>query len=123
MWIDTLIPKVSIPEGRSGPWSIKHIEIEDSPVMRFRERSFEPGRYTQLCHDRRGLVMSDTPAERLDHAPFVRAASGDVLIGDYTILDWSNLRQHGTSMRPQRFHPGVVAANLASAAVVQSIGE
>lgn len=78
-YIDKIIPKVSVPEGTAGRWSVKHIDIPDSPIARYRERHFEPGQYTQLW---RGgtLVMSDTPAERYDHLPFVRAASGDVLI-------------------------------------------
>ncbi len=79
-WIDRLIPKVKLPEGNRGHWSVKRLDIADSVVMRIRERYFEPGVYTQLVHDQRGLVMSDTPAERYDHAPFVRAAKGDVLI-------------------------------------------
>lgn len=79
-WIDNLIPKVSLPEGKRGLWSIRHVDVEDSLVNRFRERHFQPGRYTQLFHDRRGLVMSDTPAERYDHSDFVRRATGHVLI-------------------------------------------
>jgi len=79
-WIDRLIPKVTVPEGARGPWSVERFTVKDSVVARFRERHFEPGIYTQLHHARRGLVMSDTPAERYDHSPFVRAAHGDVLI-------------------------------------------
>lgn len=79
-WIDRLIPKVSIPEGSRGLWSVRRIEIGDSVAMRLRERHFRPGTYTQLVHKRRGLVMSDTPAERYDHVGFVRAATGDVLM-------------------------------------------
>lgn len=78
-WLDNIIPKVTVPEGARGRWKVERFDVEDSVVMRFRERHFEPGRYTQLS---RGgcLIMSDTPAERHDHLPFVRAATGDVLI-------------------------------------------
>lgn len=79
-YLDNLIPKVIVPEGRSGPWRVACVDVPDSVVSRIRERHFEPGRYTQLWHDRRGLIMSDTPAERWDHLPFVRAAAGDVLM-------------------------------------------
>jgi hypothetical protein len=78
-YLDKEIPKVSVPEGSSGPWTIKRVEIPDSLVSRFRERHFEPGVYTQLLRGR-ALIMSDTPAERWDHLDFVRAAKGDVLI-------------------------------------------
>lgn len=79
-WLDTIIPKVTLPAGRRGKWAISKVTIEDSPVMRFRERHFEPGEYTQLYCEGRGLIMSDTPAERYDHLGFVRAAAGHVLI-------------------------------------------
>jgi predicted membrane-bound spermidine synthase len=78
-YLDKIIPKVSIPEGQSGQWSVKHVDIPDNVVQRFRERYFEPGRYTQLFRGGH-LVMSDTPAERRDHLGFVQASSGDVLI-------------------------------------------
>jgi hypothetical protein len=78
-YLDGIIPKVSVPEGSSGRWSVRHVDVEDSIIAWLRERHFEPGRYTQLFHGGR-LVMSDTPAERYDHLPFVRAATGDVLI-------------------------------------------
>lgn len=78
-WIDQLIPQVNVPPGTKGMWSIKIVDVEDSFAARFRERHFKPGRYTQLFRGGR-LIMSDTPAERYDHAEFVRKATGDVLI-------------------------------------------
>ncbi len=75
-----VIPKVSLPEAECGDWSIRRVEVKDSIVASFRERHFEPGTYTQLHHASRGLIMSDTPAERMDHLGFVHAAKGDVLI-------------------------------------------
>lgn len=77
-WLDEIFPKVTIPEGTAGPWVVKRVEFKEG-IMSFRERHFAPGIFTQLFRDRQ-LVMSDTPAERLDHLPFVKAASGDVLI-------------------------------------------
>ena len=78
-WLDDLIPKVTVPEGKSGIWFVRCVEIEDSVVARFCGRHFKPGTYTHL---RRGgkLIMSDTPAERYDHVGFVQRATGDVLI-------------------------------------------
>jgi hypothetical protein len=78
-YLDRIIPKVNVPEGRSGIWSVKQVDIPDSIVARIRERHFEPGRYTQLFRGQH-LVMSDTPAERYDHIQFVGEATGDVLI-------------------------------------------
>jgi hypothetical protein len=78
-YLDRIIPKVNVPEGTSGKWSVKYVDVPESIIGRLRERHFEPGRYTQLLRGN-GLVMSDTPAERWDHVSFVRAATGDVLI-------------------------------------------
>jgi len=78
-YLDQLIPKVTVPEGVSGDWSVERFEIPDSMVAAFRERLFKAGVYTQLRYRDR-LIMSDTPAERLDHADFVRNAKGNVLI-------------------------------------------
>ena len=80
MTLDDTIPKVNLPEGRKGPWQIERVTIEDNPILRIRERLFKPGTYTHLRHDHRGLVMSDTPAERYDHYRFIQIAQGRVLI-------------------------------------------
>jgi hypothetical protein len=78
-WLDKRIPKVTVPEGKSGDWEVRRHETADSPITAFRERHFCPGVYTQLR--RKGaLWMSDTPAERMDHLDFIRAAKGHVLI-------------------------------------------
>lgn len=75
------IPQVTLPEGRLGPWSVQRFTIEPKDSHRFfRERYFRAGTYTKLTHDREGLWMSDTPAERIDHLDFVRNARGAVLI-------------------------------------------
>lgn len=78
------IPAVTIPEGSLGDWSIQRFEVkEDSPGrINFNRpsRSIKPGVYTRLRHKERGVVMSDTPAERRDHSYFVSRAQGHVLI-------------------------------------------
>lgn len=70
---------VTVPEGTSGDVAVKRFEIKEAEA-RFanlrmaingaRDRYVQPGTYTSLT--RRGtLWMSDTPAERHDHSPFV----------------------------------------------------
>ena len=51
-----------------------------APPLQPRRREVAPGTYTRLVHERRGVVMSDTPAERRDHVEFVVRAKGHVLI-------------------------------------------
>lgn len=79
-----LIPAVAVPEGRMGPWSVERFEIDARNAALFsigsRGRDVRPGTYTRLSHDERGVIMSDTPAERRDHAWFVTEAKGHVLI-------------------------------------------
>lgn len=81
------IPAVAVPEGSSGPWRIERFTVTEQEARSFRSmmlagagRGIEPGTYTKLVHKRRGIVMSDTPAERRDHMFFVNAATGHVLI-------------------------------------------
>lgn len=76
--------KVSVPEGRSGPWEIVRYTIEENDpalmIHNLREmfnpgrglRTIPPGTYTKLNHDRRGVVMSDTPAEIYEHMSVLR---------------------------------------------------
>ena len=76
--------QVSIPEGRRGLWAVERFEIPESSFESMRlavsGRGVRPGTYTALKHDHRGLIMSDTPAEQWDHMPFIRRATGHVLI-------------------------------------------
>lgn len=78
------IDPVTVPEGQRGPWKIERFTIEqDSPGTLYyalRGRPIYPGTYTRLLHEGRGVVMSDTPAERRDHIGFVVNAKGHVLI-------------------------------------------
>jgi hypothetical protein len=78
------IPKVDVPEGNSGPWSVKRFTVVPNARGLFsfalKGRPIPPGEYTQLIHERRGCVMSDTPAEMSDHYDFVQQAKGNVLL-------------------------------------------
>jgi len=83
-----MIDSVFIPEGRRGPWAVKRFAVtaQQSAFASLRAainggRGAVPaGKYTQLVHDRRGLVMSDTPDEKRDHYEAVYRAKGHVLI-------------------------------------------
>jgi hypothetical protein len=110
-WLDAKIPKVAIPAGASGRWRVEVVDIPDSFTARVRERDFAPGRFTQLW---RGgtLVMSDTPAERLDHLPFVRAARGHVVIGGLGLgmcLGAVLLKPEVTAVTALEISPDVIA--------------
>lgn len=81
------VPMSNIPEGRRGLWSVEKFEVsvEAARMNNLRSsigmcRPILAGSYTRLFHKERGVIMSDTPVERLDHTPFVGAASGNVLV-------------------------------------------
>jgi len=80
---------VAVPDGRSGAWSVQTMVLSDADValenMRsmMRGRSYarcEAGVYKKLCHDRRGVVMSNTPMEVRTNMAFIREARGNVHI-------------------------------------------
>jgi hypothetical protein len=80
-----MIPNVSVPPGQKGPWTISQFTIDRTPTVQNMRlmldgRGVEPGTYTRLSHAARGVVMSDTTAEKRDHYAFVRAARGHCLI-------------------------------------------
>jgi hypothetical protein len=79
-----MIPNVDLPEGTSGPWSIVRFEVPKTSIENFRlmreGRGCAPGFYTKLVCQGRGVVMSDTSAEKMDHYPFIRNAKGHCLI-------------------------------------------
>ena len=91
-----VVPKVNIPEGKSGDYEIVRVQIEDNPVMRIREPHFESGEYTQLRRNG-GLMMSDTPKERMDHWRFVDKATGNVLISGLGI----GMCVHAVLLKPE----------------------
>lgn len=72
--------QVDVPEGTSGPWSVERFTVEggeaELDALRFAihgimHRRAPAGSYTRLV--RRGtVVMSDTPAEILDHLEAIR---------------------------------------------------
>lgn len=72
-----------IPEGSSGPWRIVRRTVseaaEETQMLRAiangHTRFVPAGTYTELVHERDGLMMSDTPDEMRDHAEFYRQAS------------------------------------------------
>lgn len=80
-----IIPNVTVPEGSSGPWKVERFTIDDKPSiynmrLAMDGRGVQPGTYTRLVHAQRGVVMSDTQAEKRDHIEFIVNANGRVLI-------------------------------------------
>ena len=85
----TGIDKVNVPSGKRGDWTVEKFEITEAEARlsnlraaingRPRE-SVDPGWYTRLVHAKRGMIMSDTPAEMMDHLDAVRRATGRCLI-------------------------------------------
>lgn len=81
--------KVDVPVGENGEWKIEKFSVEekDMEFQRIRaavnpreaSRMVPVGEYTRLMY-RGDVVMSDTPAEILDHLDFIREAKGKVLI-------------------------------------------
>jgi len=76
VWIPGNIQKVTVPEGRRGPWSVERFQ---SKAKRF---GWGPSArtFTRLVHAGRGIVMSDTPNEMRDHREAVQHAHGSCLI-------------------------------------------
>lgn len=82
-----LIPGVRVPAGAAGPWVIEKMLVDEIGAKRFNmieslhgsRRMIEPGEYTSLKY-RGAIVMSDTPAEKSDHAEAVRIARGRCLV-------------------------------------------
>lgn len=84
-WLDEYMPKVDLPEGKSGPWSVEKFEVSQTEAASFNlslmfsgvgHRSIDTGTYTRLVCKGRGVVMSDTQAERKDHLAFLSAVEG-----------------------------------------------
>jgi hypothetical protein len=79
---------VSIPDSKSGDWSIDSFEIteKDSEFENMRSlfssgpsTNYEPGKYKRLSRNGH-VIMSNTPDEIRGHLGFIRFAKGDVLI-------------------------------------------
>mgnify|MGYP002631618102 CR=1 FL=1 len=77
-----------VKAGTSGIWEIDKFEVSEKEARRFNlgetirgtNRHIAPGFYWRLTCSGRGTIMSNTPAELRDHAAFIDAAHGDVLI-------------------------------------------
>jgi hypothetical protein len=78
------LEKVKLPEGQSGKWKVQKFTIDATGAMlsafHYIGRAAKPGDYTRLICEGRGIIMSDTPAEQLDHLNAVRNAKGSCLI-------------------------------------------
>ncbi len=89
---------VSIPEGRSGDYSIEKFIVTPEDAVHWFCVGVPPGTYTRLLQ-KGALLMSDTPDEWRDHSGFIYSAFGDVLINGLglgmvvlAIQDRSNIR-------------------------------
>lgn len=75
--------RVTVPLGKSGPWTIKRFTTTfDLPYLRhFRDgRAPGLGAFTRLVHDQHGVIMSDTCAEIGDLKPYICRLKGRVLV-------------------------------------------
>ena len=79
---------VDVPEGKSGDWSIVRFTVSNGEASIFNlgediygdyKRYIKPGVYTRLMY-KDTIVMSDTPAEKMDHREFISKAKGRVLM-------------------------------------------
>lgn len=69
--------RVAVPEGTAGPWRVERffVTLHDSRMSQLRatlnpqrnDRSVSPGWHTGLYHDTRGVIMSDTRSEVIEH--------------------------------------------------------
>lgn len=96
----TLLPPVTVPEGRSGSWQVERftlsrqeaqrqnacmdsfllvVFIDRFPAVQWHLVRTLPGTYTRLMRDGQ-CIMSDVLSEIADHVAFVRAAHGHILI-------------------------------------------
>jgi len=84
----SLLPKVDIPEGQSGKWSVDRFVVSQDGArwdalhanIHGSSRFTPEGVYTRLMCKGRGTIMSDTPDEMRDHYEPVKRAYGNILI-------------------------------------------
>lgn len=71
------VPRVTVPEGQCGDYAVEHFTITDHDALKaslsYGHRAPPPGTYTRLMH-RGHVLMSDTPAEMMDHHTPIRQA-------------------------------------------------
>ena len=88
--LDPLSLRVSVPEGESGPWEVRRVEISEQQETtsklkgtinnNIRDYLIKAGTYTQLVHETDGIMMSDTVTEVWEHRFPIEQATGKVLI-------------------------------------------
>lgn len=80
---------VSAPDGKLGPWRISTFSLREEDVLLNNLRYIRddkaymvcpPGTYRRLTHDKRGVIMSNTPMETLTAQEAVDSARGNVLV-------------------------------------------
>lgn len=123
----TNIPKVDIPEGQSGDWSVEKFKVTKEEAERFNVREtiqalqgreaayIEPGKYTRLRHHG-SVVMSDTPSELRKLQTFVYEVRGQVLITGLGL----GVALNAALLKPQVKHVTVI--ELAQE-VIELVGE
>ncbi|MFZ1235712.1 MAG: hypothetical protein WAR39_01655 [Prevotella sp.] len=78
---------LNIPTGKSGDWEIDTFNISEEEAKKFNlhclincnRRFIYKGTYYRLSH-KGNVIMSNTQAEILDHAEFIKKAKGVVLV-------------------------------------------
>jgi hypothetical protein len=112
---------LSVPDGRVGPWAIETFDLSEAEASlhnlrcmmnRRRLEVTEPGTYRRLIHDRRGVVMSNTPMEVRTNRAAYRAATGRVLInglGLGMLLEGVLSKPDVTAVRVIEIDPQVIA--------------
>src|SRR3990167_3809769 len=100
--------KIDIPEGERGDWRIEKFTVPESSIegtrLAFDGRPILPGTYTRLMHKKRGLVMSDTPAEIRDCAELFHRAAGRGLINGLGL----GVCLRGVLLKPEVLHVTVM---------------
>ena len=104
-----------------GDWSLSAFEVSEAEAKfhnlrcdinrRYAQR-ISPGRYMQLAHRRRGIVMSNTPMEVRTNLEAYRQARGKVLInglGMGMLLDGILRKPEVESVRVIELDPDVIA--------------
>ena len=78
----------SVPEGSLGDWEVKRFTVSEEDAQRFNVglifnrqcgRAIKAGTYTKLTNNGE-TIMSDTPAEKSDHAQIIWNATGNILL-------------------------------------------
>lgn len=78
----------SVPEGKKNDWEVKRFVVSEEDAKRFNVglifsrqswREIKAGTYTKLTYQDK-TIMSDTPAEKGDHAQIIWNAKGNILL-------------------------------------------